>query len=123
MKEISTFTDLKGETLSACVNKDDEEIVFTLEDGRAYRLYHEQDCCEHVSVEDVWGRLEDLVGSPLLLAEEAEEPEGEDHRPSYADSYSWVFYKLATVKGYVTIRWLGESNGYYSESVDFGQMT
>ncbi|WP_458249914.1 hypothetical protein [Bacillus paranthracis] len=26
------------------------------------------------------------------------------------------------MKGYVTLRWLGESNGYYSESVDFVQL-
>lgn len=97
----------------------DDVITFITADMKKYQMYHDQDCCENVRVEDVCGDYDDLIGSPLLQAEEItneSEPYAGD------DSYTWTFYKFATIKGSVTIRWLGESNGYYSESVDFKEV-
>lgn len=113
------FEDLKGKTLAMVENKGDE-VLFVSVDGEQYKLYHSQDCCESVTVEDVCGDLSDLIGSPILQAEEVTSDTNPDGvTMEYQDSFTWTFYKLATVKGYVTIRWYGESNGYYSESVDF----
>jgi hypothetical protein len=120
---MEKIEDLVGKVLVSVENRNSEELIFTLDTGEAYKLYHLQDCCEGVNIEDVIGDLNDLVGSPILMAEEVthsgENPEGVPVK-DYQDSYTWTFYKLATIKGYVTIRWYGESNGYYSESVDWG---
>jgi hypothetical protein len=113
-------TELIGKTLTEIkVNEDKDEIYFETSDGETYHMWHIQDCCESVSIEDIIGDINDLIGSPITMAEEiAEEAEEE----KYVDSATWTFYKFATNKGYVTIRWYGESNGYYSESVDFGKL-
>lgn len=114
------FESLLGKTLINIENIDDEKMIFTTDTNEQYALYHCQDCCETVTIEDVVGNLSDLLNSPILLAEEVtsgENPEGV--KEEYQDSFTWTFYKLATIKGSVTIRWYGESNGYYSESVDF----
>jgi hypothetical protein len=108
---------LLGRTLSSVVNDKNEEIVFTTTEGGVYKLLHFQSCCEHVRVEEIIGDLDDLVDAPILQAEEISNETAPP--PEYADSYTWTFYKLATIKGSVTLRWLGESNGYYSEAVDF----
>lgn len=85
-------------------------------------------------MEDICGDLGDLIGSPITHAEEVshagtddenEERDGGDPGPKgkWDESYTWTFYKLATNRGSVTIRWYGTSNGYYSESVDFEKVT
>lgn len=91
-------------------------IDFEDSDGKTYRMFHHQDCCEHVSLYDVIGNVDDLIGSPIL---EAEESSNRDDRPDFSESHTWTFYKLGTANGHVTLRWLGESNGYYSEDVIF----
>lgn len=114
------FEILKGATLSKIeVDKGNDTIVFHGNDGNIYCMLHEQDCCESVSIEDINGDLDDLVDSPILLAEMST---NRDTEKEYG-SETWTFYKLATIKGYVDIRWYGSSNGYYSEEVNFKQLT
>jgi hypothetical protein len=96
----------------------DGELVFE-NDTERFVFFHQQDCCESVDINDIVGDLQDLVGEPLLMAEEVSGYVGPE--PEYYDSYTYTFYKFATRKGYVDVRWLGESNGYYSESVSLGR--
>ena len=119
--EEAKFEDLLGKTL-VNIDHSDDTMTFTTQDGEVYQLYHIQNCCESVGIEDICGDLDDLIGSPILQAEESTNSEDTFGQEMY-DSFTWTFYKLATFKGYVTLRWLGESNGYYSESVDFAKIS
>ena len=117
-KPILVTEDLVGHTIVSYELTDDT-LQFNLENGNQVLYYHEQDCCEGVWIEDIAGELDDLIGSPLLIAEEVCSYDSLDvDREDHDDSFTWTFYKFYTVKGSVTIRWLGTSNGYYSESVD-----
>lgn len=113
---MNKFEDLVGKTLTEINGKVGcEQITFKTKDGWLGRLFHYQDCCEWVRVEDITGDLEDLVGSPIIMAEEVTSTDF----GKVCEHTMWTFYKMATSKGYVTIRWRGDSNGYYGVSVNF----
>ena len=114
------FEDLKGLIFKSVENIDDRKIIFTTVGGKSFEMYHEQDCCETVSVESIVGDLSDLIGEPILMAEESS---NHSSNKDEHESCTWTFYKLATRKGYVDIRWFGSSNGYYSESVSLKEVT
>jgi hypothetical protein len=72
-----------------------------------------------VEIKDVDGNLIDLIGAPLLDATETIKT-GE---ASYGDTYAETTFALATSKARVVVKWYGQSNGYYSESVSFVETT
>lgn len=111
-------SDIVGLTISEIDGAHRESEIITIKTtcGREFRMLHYQDCCEQVDVEDIVGDVSDLINTPILVAEErtSEGNEGE-----WGDTCTWTFYEFRTIKGSVTLRWYGSSNGYYSESVDF----
>ncbi len=121
------FNELVGKKIKAINGDRVEEIIFVCQDGTKYKMYHRQNCCERVSVDDIVGDLDDLIGKKILIAEETtniQENPDDIEVPKYQDSFTWTFYHITSEKGDdVTIRWYGESNGYYSESVDFIELT
>lgn len=123
---IDVLEAMKGKVAkSVHVIDDREEMRFNFGDVSVI-FYHSQDCCEDVSIDDVCGDLEDLIGVEIIQAEErtsgesdGEKPKADPEFPEYIDeSFTWSFYTFRTIKGTVDVKWYGSSNGYYSESVD-----
>lgn len=115
---MSVFSKMIGKIMAEVVESgfDGDELRFVeVETGKCHRFYHPQSCCESVSIEDICGDLNDLVGSPILVAEEI----SSEFKESSSGDEQWTFYKFSTIKGSVTVRWYGSSNGYYSTSVNY----
>ena len=91
----------------------DEENFQILTDDCVYAFYHEQGCCERVYLTQVGGISDKIIGSRIVIAEEVV-----DAKDTEYGHITWTFYKIGTTKGMIDFRFQGESNGYYSESVD-----
>ena len=105
--------ELAGETLTYIdVDPENDVILLTTESGRMIKIYHEQDCCESVRIEDTQGDWHNLIGKVIVTAY-ADEYESEVEYGSRTETTLTFCVDDATVIN----RWVGESNGYYSESV------
>lgn len=120
---LSPIEELLGKTLRAVTRHGDESVDFEAVTGERWRMYYDPDCCATCSIEDIVGDLQDLVGAPIALADESTNSD-EPRASEFPDeSFTWTFYRFATARGYVTIRWYGSSNGYYSERATFARVT
>src|SRR6185503_12281804 len=100
--KTAVFSDLLGKILTE-VRVLHDEVYFVCSSGETFKLFHYQDCCESVSVEDVCGDVSDLIGIPILQAEENSNSDPIEGRPAF-DSFTWTFYRIATQKGQVVFR-------------------
>lgn len=113
IKQISELNGVIIDRISG-MSEGSEEVKLHLNDGRTVTFLHYRDCCESVAVKDICGDISDLIGSPIIKAEE---------RTSESEykvvSQTWTFYEFTTIKGSVTVQWLGQSEGNYSEDVSW----
>ena len=114
------FKILEGQVIRSIEKGIDEnnlttELFFNTKSNKKYRMYHDYECCEVVYLDDIVGDLHDLLDSPVLSAYETSNKEDER-------SVTWTFYNISTIKGSVTLKWYGSSNGYYSEDVYFEEI-
>ena len=90
-----------------------DEYFQILTDDCVYIFYHEYSCCERVWLTQVDGISDKIIGSRIVIAEVVT-----DEKDTEYGHITWSFYKIGTNKGMIDFRFQGESNGYYSESVD-----
>lgn len=101
---------------------DEVKLAVELSDGILYFI-HEQDCCEDVYLDDGLEDLKSMVGEKILNAYEAKSsdavvPADALESATVYDSYTYTFYNISTAKHDTCLRFIGISNGYYSEDMD-----
>jgi len=98
-------------------HKSDLLLVVKFDTGVELQFSHRQDCCEHVWLEDGLDELTELAGNGLIALEASRVDLS--NTPQSSDSlYVATFYKFKTTGGYATLRFEGESNGYYGVEVE-----
>ena len=114
--------DLEGELITEIDVIDNEnqnnQVLITTASGRQFLIHHSQDWCEYVRIEGIDGEFRHLVGKVIEQASEVVEDCSEGY-----ESATRTTHTFKADKNTVVVRWFGESNGFYSESVDITEIT
>jgi len=118
------FKDLVGEILDHVdiFPKDKEnpsEIILTTRSGKKFKIYHSQDCCEHVFLESVQGEWKELIGQTINEVSNLEKDASDEEQYNHATR---TILKFKADYDTVITKWYGSSNGYYSESVNIREL-
>jgi hypothetical protein len=115
------FSDLVGEVLDAVdIDREENQILLTTRSGRKFLVYHEQDCCETVAISGQDGSFDKLIGKPLIEARDFAVDTGESESDYDSQTTTTLVFRVDDQT--VISRWIGDSNGYYSESVDIAEL-
>ena len=115
------FSDLVGEVLDAVdIDKEENQILLTTRSGRKFLIYHEQDCCETVAMHWQDGSFDKLIGKPIVEARDFAVDTGESEIDYDSQTTTTLVFRVDDQT--VISRWIGDSNGYYSESVDIAEL-
>lgn len=119
-KENAAIQSLVGETIILIEGMDfgSDCVSIHTASGKCFSFYHQEDCCETVDLNDYEADVETLCDGLIISAEIATNDEWDEPGPT-PESWTWTFYKIETTKGEIWMRWLGDSNGHYSEKVKF----
>lgn len=82
---------------------------------KKYDMYHSQDCCERVVLDETVGNINDITDEVITDAFTTDDGAEDDDR-----SYEYVEYTnfhVVSAKGTVVFRWIGSGNGYYGTGV------
>ena len=104
-----------GEVLTHIdIDTDKDQIRLTTASGRIIMIEHQQDCCEYVRIDGFDGDMATLVGRVIV---EATQEETDGSNAEEYESRTDTKLTFRTDANTVVSRWIGTSNGYYSERV------
>lgn len=111
-----TFSELGGKTIKSVSGLEGGStfLCITFESGDRLKMYHQQECCEDVHIEGCQDVSPNELEGCVVASLEEYTRSGEGLGWGICQ---YTFYKLVTSKVDCTIRWIGESNGYYGVGV------